>query len=182
MGRPLRVWVAAGAAIAAALSSCARPGPTPEEAERISGELSRLLPELRVGVSGSKAVVEGEIHSFEAYARVHPVLYDSQYADRILNRVFVTEKAWQRVAERITAEIRPFAPRIRARAVNRQIWLEGEAASDEDARRAQKVANLMLPEAIPPDPVAAHDPRGEVLKVPPRATVQNFVVIRPKSR
>src|SRR3989304_2424316 len=127
------VLLVLGALLAA--SSCARPGPAPEDTEHLSRELARLLPGLRVGVSGSKAVVDGEIDSFEAYARVHPVLYDSQYAERILNRVVGAEEARRRVAKRIPSEIRPFAPGVRARAVNRQIWLEGEVTSSDDAAR-----------------------------------------------
>ena len=172
----------AGIAIAALLlAACAGPRESPPgDAARIASELKSLLPGLRVSVAGAKAVVEGELDSFDDYARVHPVLYDSQYVASIVNRVVVTQTAWARLATRITREIRSFAPGVRARAVNRQIWLEGDARSTDEGVRALKVAGLMLPEAIPPDPVASVDPRGDVLKVPPRATVQNFIVIHPK--
>jgi pilus assembly protein CpaC len=71
--------------------------------------------------------------------------------------------------------VNTFAPNVRTRVVNGQVWLEGTVDNFDQAKRATIVAQLYLPELRPGDALEG-EPTVQRIQ---RGLIQNFIVINP---
>lgn len=146
---------------------------------RIAGELRDLLRDIEgidIRIVGPKVIIEGEVLAPADYGKLLTVIQDKVYSDFVINLVVLSPLALQVLAKKIQDDIQVFAPNVKTRVVNSMIFLEGTVDSIDQARRAENVANLYLPELKPGNPLE-RDP--SVLRVGNRKTVNNFIVVNP---
>jgi hypothetical protein len=132
------------------------------------------LTGLSVRRIGPLVHVRGSVLSPEEAGQLFEVVSQKRYAPYVVNLAVLAPQFFAGVAGKAQNEIAKFAPKIRARAVGEEIWLEGEAENLDQANRAERVANLLLPEALPASPLAS-DPKARHLT--PRSSVQNMMTI-----
>lgn len=147
--------------------------------ERTAAQLGDLLKEvegIQIKIVGKKVVIDGEVLVPSDYSRIFSVISDKVYGEQVLNLATLSPYAMQLLSKRIQLDVGSFAPNVKTRVVNGQIWLEGTVDNFDQARRAQLVAQLYLPELRPGDPLEGHP---SVQRLPPRGLVQNFIVINP---
>lgn len=146
---------------------------------RIAGEIRNLLRDvegLDIRIVGPKVVVDGEIIVPADYGRLLTVIQDKSYADFILNMANLSPMAMQVMSERIQQDIVSFAPNVRTRVVNGMIFLEGTTDNLDQAKRAEAVANLYLPD-LRPGSALERDPA--VQRLAARKLINNFIVVNP---
>lgn len=146
---------------------------------KIKSEVCDLLKDvegLKFRIVGRKVIIDGEVLVPNDYGRILSVLSEKAYGDFVLNLATLSPLAMQILAKKIQQDVQGFAPEVRTRVVNGQIWLEGTVENIDQARRAKKVAELYLPELKPGDPLEKDE---TVKRLPPRNLVQNFIVVNP---
>ncbi len=149
--------------------------------EKAISELKFLLKDIegiRFDLRGNRIFIDGEILIPQDYGRLLAVVdgKNSPYTDLVVNLSILSPIALQLLSKRIQNDVGAFAPNVTSRVVNSQIWLEGTVDNFDMARRAEKVAELYLPE-LKPGAQLEKDPT--VQRLPPRSLVQNFIVINP---
>ena len=148
---------------------------------KMTDELQKLLGDIEgisIRLQGDKAVIDGEVLVPSDYGRILNVVEgkNSPYTDKVLNLVSLSPVALSILAKKIQQDINTFAPNATTRVINGTIWLEGSVESMDQARRAEKVALLYLPELKPGNPLEK-DPT--VQRLPPKNLIQNLLVINP---
>ncbi len=150
-----------------------------KDLSRIAAEVRNLLQDIegiQIRILGRKIVVDGEVLVPSDYGRLLNVITDKTYADVVLNLTVLSSISLQVISKRIQKDVNVFAPNITTRIVNGQIWLEGAVDDTFQAKRAEKIANLYLPELRPSDPL---EKDLGVKRLPPRGLIQNFLIINP---
>jgi pilus assembly protein CpaC len=146
---------------------------------RVAGEVRSLLRDIEgidIRIVGPKVIIDGEVLVPSDYGRLFAVTTDKAYAEYIMNLATLSPLAMQVLAKRMQDDINTFAPNVRCRVVNGLIFLEGQVDSIDQARRAERVANLYLPDVRPSglldkDQTAQH--------IQPRSLVQQFLIVNP---
>lgn len=147
---------------------------------QLAGEIRNLLRDIEgldIRVVGSKIILEGELLVPADYGRMLVVIQEKNYADAVLNLTTLSPFAMQVLAKKMLEDIVAFAPNVKSRVVNGMIFLEGTTDNIDQARRAESVAQLYLPEVRPGEALEARDPG--VRKLPPRKLIWNFIVVNP---
>ena len=145
---------------------------------RRKNEISDLLKDiegLEIKVVGQKLVLDGELLVPADYSRVLGVVSDPSFASLVLNLTTLSPIAIKVLSDRIRQDIQVFAPKVDVRIVNGMLFLEGNVDVKEKAIRAEVLAKLYLPEAVPGNGIIARDPTAKVLAG--RPMVQNFIVV-----
>lgn len=153
---------------------------TPNNLLRRAGEIRDLLKDvegIEVKVVGQNVVIDGEILVPQDYARTISVITNKPYADFVLPLMSLSPLALHTLSKKIQEDVLSFAPNIKTRVVNGMVFLEGTVDSIDQARRAETLAQLYLPEAKPGNPIASKDPTANVIMG--RKMVQNFIVVNP---
>jgi len=146
---------------------------------RIAAEIRNLLRDvegLEIRIVGPKVVIEGEVLVPNDYGRLLTVIMDKTYTDYVLNMTSLSPMAIQIMAKRIQDDILAFAPNVKTRVVNGMIFLEGSVDNIDQANRAEKIANLYLPE-LKPGSALEKDP--SLQRLPGRKLVYNFLIVNP---
>jgi pilus assembly protein CpaC len=146
---------------------------------RLTSQLRDLLKDIDgidISIRGGRIFIDGEVLVPADYGRLFNILEgkNSPYADVVVNLTTLSPLALQLLAKRIQNDVAAFAPSVNTRVVNGQIWLQGSVENIQLYRRAERVADLYLPELKPANPLEK-DPTA--IRVPPRTVVQNFIVI-----
>lgn len=154
------------------------------EAEVVPVNVFRLAAELRealtplTGLSvrriGPLLHVKGALTSPEEAGQLYQVISQKRYAPYVVNLTAMSPQFFEGLASHAQEEIAKFAPKVHVRAMGEEIWLEGEPDNLEQAKRAERVATLLLPETLPAAPLAS-DPKAR--HVTPRSQVQNMMVL-----
>lgn len=147
--------------------------------ERTALQLKNLLIEIEgieIKIVGRKIVIDGEVLVPSDFGRIISVITDKDFSDNVMNLATLSTYAMQILSKKIQKDINSFAPNVKTRVVNGQVWLEGSVDNFDQAKRASLVAQLYLPELRPGNPLE-RDPA--VQRLPPRSLVQNFIVINP---
>lgn len=139
-------------------------------------ELFKDIEGLNIRVVGQKVILDGEVLVPNDYGRMLNVIQDGAYKDLVLNLTSLSGIALQILSKKIQQDINVFAPNVRTRVVNGQVWLEGTVDNFDQARRSALLARLYLPD-LRPGSALERDPN--VQRLPPRSLVQNFIVINP---
>jgi Flp pilus assembly secretin CpaC len=157
----------------------------------LANQLIELLKDTKnanVKLLKDKVVIDGELLTVAHASRIAAIIGNDTYAPHVLNLTRLSPQFFTDLAARAQEEIRKHAPTASVRAVNGQLWLEGKVDTTDQANQAAKVASLMLPDALPEDPLVESaggselggkpgaKPSAKVL--PPRAMVQNFLTIK----
>ena len=140
-------------------------------------DLLRDIEGLDIRVVGQKVVVDGEVLVPADYGRLVAVVSDKAFSDLVLNLAVLSPLAMQVMAKRIQDDINAFAHEVRTRVVNGMIFLEGTVDSLDQARRAENIANLYLPDVRPGNLLVAKDPTAQI--IPARKLVYSFIVVNP---
>ncbi len=146
---------------------------------RIAGELRTLLRDIEgieLRIVGPKVVIEGEVLVPADYGRLLTIIQDKSYDTFVLNTVTLSQQSLQVLAKRIQDDVNDFAPNVRTRVLNGVIILQGTVESPDTATRAQRVANLYIPEQKPGSQLLK-DPT--VQSLPPRKPIENMIVVNP---
>ena len=146
---------------------------------RIAGEVRNLLRDIEgldIRIVGSRVVIEGELLVPLDYGRLLTVIQDKTYAESVMNLATLSPLAMQVLAKRIQDDILAFAPSVKARVVNGMIFLEGTADTLDQAKRAESVATLYLPELRPGNLLERDQ---TVQRLAPRKLINNFIVVNP---
>ena len=146
---------------------------------RIAGEIRSLLRDVEgidIRIVGPKVVIDGEVLVPADYGRLFAVASDKAYAEYIMNLATLSPLAMQVLAKRMQDDINTFAPNVRCRVVNGLIFLEGQVDSLDQARRAERIANLYLPD-VRPSGLLDKDQGAQ--HIAPRSLVQQFLVVNP---
>ena len=152
---------------------------TPSNLLHTAGELRDLLKDIEgieIRIVGQKIVIDGEALVPSDYGRMLTVIQDDSYKAVVLNLVTLSPLALQVLSKRMQEDITTFAPNVKTRVVNGLIFLEGTVENIDQARRAENVSKLYLPE-LKPGPQLEKDP--SVQRLPDRRLVWNFIVITP---
>lgn len=147
---------------------------------RRAGEIRDLLKDIEgidVKVVGPNVIVDGEILVPSDYARMVSVISTKPYSDIVMPLANLSALALQSLSRRIQEDINTFAPNVKTRVVNGMVFLEGTVDDINQARRADALAQLYLPEARPGNALANKDPGAAVIVN--RKMVQNFLVVNP---
>ncbi len=141
-------------------------------------DLLKNIEGIRYEIRGDRIYLDGEILVPQDYGRILAVTEgkNSPFVEVVINLATLSPIALQLLSKRITKDVSAFASGVTSRVVNGQIWLEGTVDNIDTARRAEKVAELYLPE-LKPGSQLEKDPT--VQRLPPRSLVQNFIVINP---
>lgn len=146
---------------------------------KMANELKTLLRDIegiQIKILGRKIVIDGEVLVPSDYGRLLNVILDKAYADSVLNLTVLSGISVQVLSKRIQKDIQAFAPNVTTRVVNGQIWLEGTVDDAFQAKRAERLANLYLPDLKPSDPL---EKDLGVKRLPLRGLIQNFLIINP---
>lgn len=147
---------------------------------RRAGEIRDLLKDIEgidVKVVGPNVIVDGEILVPNDYARMVSVISAKPYSDIVMPLASLSALALQSLSKRIQEDISTFAPNVKTRVVNGMVFLEGTVDDFNQAKRAEALAQLYLPEARPGNQLANKDPGAAVIVN--RKMVQNFLVVNP---
>ncbi len=147
---------------------------------RRAGEIRDLLKDIEgidVKVVGPNVIIDGEILVPNDYARMISVISTKPYAEIVMPLASLSPLALQTLSKRIQEDINTFAQNVRTRVVNGMVFLEGTVDDFNQAKRAEALAMLYLPEARPGNQLANKDPSANVIVN--RKMVQNFLVVNP---
>ena len=147
---------------------------------RIASEIRSLLRDvegIEIRIVGPKVVIEGEVIVPADYGRLLTVITDKSYSDFVINLTSLSPLGMQVMAKKIQDDIITFAPHVTTRVVNGMLFLEGTTETESDAKRAESVASLYMPELKPGSPLEK-DPT--VQRLPARKLIWNFIVVNPK--
>jgi pilus assembly protein CpaC len=148
---------------------------------RIAGEIRNLLRDIEgidIRIVGPKVIVDGEVLVPADYGRLFSVVSDKAYADFVMNLAQLSPLALQVLAKRMQDDINTFAPNARCRVVNGRIFLEGQVDSIDQARRAEKIALLYVPEARPAG-LIDRDQTAQRFQIRDGGLIQQFLVVNP---
>lgn len=148
---------------------------------RIAGEVRNLLRDIEgidIRVVGPKVIIDGEVLVPADYGRLFSVVTDKAYSDFVMNLATLSPLALQVLAKRMQDDINTFAPNVRCRVVNGRIFLEGQVDSIDQARRAERIANLYVPEARPAG-LIERDQTTQRFNFPGNGIIQQFLVVSP---
>jgi pilus assembly protein CpaC len=140
-------------------------------------DLLRDIEGIDVRVVGNRVVIDGEVLVPADYGRLLAIVSDDE-TKQLLNLATLSPIAMQLLSRRIQEDINTFAPNVKTRVVNGMIFLEGTTDNIDQARRAEEVAKLYLPEI---KPLGLLDQAGDkyASKLAPRKLVQTFIVVNP---
>lgn len=145
---------------------------------KVKDEIAYLLRDIEgveLKIVGNKIVADGEVVVPSDYGRLLAVLSDETYGGNVLNLTTMSPLGLQVIARRIQQDVNAFAPQVKVRVVNGQIWLEGTVDSEGAATRALKVAELYVPSITPPGQLDRYEPNA--LRLDDRPIIQNFMVV-----
>jgi pilus assembly protein CpaC len=148
---------------------------------RIAGEVRDLLRDVEgidIRIVGPKIILEGEVLVPADYGRVAMVVTDAAYSGYVMNLTTLSPLGMQVLAKRIETDIKNFAPNVTTRVVNGVIFLEGSVKNADEARRADQIARIYLPEMRPTTLIERDDKTSRGPQVP-RQMIQNFIQIEP---
>ncbi len=146
---------------------------------RVAQEIRSLLRDvegLTIRIVGPKVVIEGQVIVPADYGTLLTVIQDKSYADYVINMAGLSPLTMQVIGKKIQDDVNAFAPDVKTRVVNSMIFLEGSVDSADQAKRANSVATLYLPDLRPGNPLE-RDPT--VQRLAARPLIQNFIVIKP---
>lgn len=147
---------------------------------RIAGEVRDLLRDVEgidIRIVGPKIILEGEVLVPADYGRIYSVVTDKAYVDFILNLTTLSPLGMQVLAKKMKEDINQFAPNVSTRVVNGVIFLEGSVKNLDEARRADQIAQIYLPD-VKPATLLDRDQTAQRASVP-RRLIQNFIQVEP---
>ncbi len=146
---------------------------------RIAGEIRDLLRDVEgvdIRIVGPKIILEGEVLVPADYGRIALVVADAAYSGFVMNLTTLSPLGMQVLAKKIESDIKNFAPNVTTRVVNGVIFLEGSVKSTDEARRADQIARIYLPEMRPTTLIERDKDTSRGPQVP-RQMIQNFIQI-----
>jgi pilus assembly protein CpaC len=148
---------------------------------RIAGEIRDLLRDVEgmdIRIVGPKIILEGEVLVPADYGRVALIVADPAYSGFVMNLTTLSPLGMQVLAKKIESDIKNFAPNVTTRVVNGVIFLEGSVKNLDEARRADQIARIYLPEMRPTTLIERDDKTSRGPQVP-RQMIQNFIQVEP---
>jgi pilus assembly protein CpaC len=148
---------------------------------RIAGEIRDLLRDVEgmdIRIVGPKIILEGEVLVPADYGRVAMIVADAAYNGFVMNLTTLSPLGMSVLAKKIESDIKNFAPNVTTRVVNGVIFLEGSVKNVDEARRANDIALIYLPD-VKPTTLIERDDKTSVKSQIPRKLLQNFIQIEP---
>jgi hypothetical protein len=153
---------------------------TPVDIYELGHSLSKRMeqyPGIQVQPAGGKVAVVGRAASPEDYGGMLQVITTQPYLDYVINQVQISPLYWDLLAQKAQTEGSLAAgDAVRVRALNGILIVEGTVGSNDAAQKAVERIKLLLPAALPADPIQMKDPGARVL--PARSLIQNFLKVR----
>jgi pilus assembly protein CpaC len=106
------------------------------------------------------------------------VVSDDAYRGFVMNMTSLSPLGMQVLAKKIESDIKNFAPNVTTRVVNGVIFLEGSVKSVDEARRADQIASIYVPE-VHVTTLVERDKDTSRLPNAPRSLIRNFIQIEP---
>lgn len=152
---------------------------TASSVDRAAADLKALLRDvegIEIKVMGKRIVIDGEIIVPQDWGRLYGVLQDKVLSENVLNLAVLSPLALQILSRRIEEDVKVFAPQVRARSVNGQIWLEGTVDSEDKSKRCADIARRYLPPVLPASPL---DKDASALRQEkPAGPIANYILIQ----